>query len=92
MELKTTDYGVCKVIKNTYGNNGNLSLKLVDRYGMPITSISTNIIPLLDDNFCLNITNITGNLLDDIINSNLFKDTGDVVPSGFCSFPVYSLV
>jgi len=92
MNIKTTDYGLCTVIKNSYGNNGNLRLSLIDDTGCPITHISTNIIPLMDNQFCANIFNIGATLWNDIISSGFFEETGDDVQSGYCEFPIYKLV
>jgi len=36
MEIKTTNYGVCKVKKHKYQTNGNLALSLIDETGQPV--------------------------------------------------------
>jgi hypothetical protein len=92
MKIQTTKYGLCTVKKHKYQTNGNLGLSLVDEDGCPITYISTNILPLAENEFCANIFNIGSTLWNDIATSGLFEKTGEKVPSGFCEYPVYKLV
>ena len=92
MEIKTTNYGVCKVKKHKYQTNGNLGLSLVDEDGCPITYISTNILPLAENEFCANIFNIGSTLWNDIATSGLFEKTGEDIQSGFCEYPVCKLL
>ena len=49
MEIKTTNYGVCKVERGNYPNNGNMWLRLVDETGQPVQTITTNVIPLAEN-------------------------------------------
>jgi hypothetical protein len=92
MEIKTTNYGVCKVKKDKYQTNGNLALILVDEVGCPVTNISTNILPMGENEFCANYYNIGATLWNDIVSSGLFEQTGEKVPSGYCEYPVCKLV
>ena len=92
MKINTTEYGVCDVKVAKYQNNDNLFLSLVDAEGMPVTNISTNIMPLLDGHFAMNIHNMGKTLWEDIEKSNLFEYTGDAVDSGFCNYPIFKLV
>ncbi len=89
MEIKLKDYGVCKVVRNEY-QNGNVKLSLVGEDGIPVANISTNIIPLFDNQFALDTNNLRG-IVDEILTSGLFNNTGDVVESGFCEYPIYEL-
>lgn len=90
MKVNLKDYGLCDVVKNEYPN-GNLALSLKDEYGSPIANISTNIIPLFDNQFALDVNNLSL-IVDEVIASGFFKDTGDVVHSGFVEYPIYELV
>jgi len=92
MEIQTTKYGLCKVVKSKYCNNGNLALSLKDANGEPVVYITTNIIPLAENEFCANIFNIGITLWNDIVASGLFEKTGEFVPSGFCDYPLCKLV
>lgn len=92
MKIQTTEYGLCTVKKQTYQNNNNLALSLVDADGIPVTNISTNIMPLSEGLFCANIHNMGITLWSDIEKSNLFEYTGDAVDSGFCNYPIFKLV
>ena len=78
MKINTTQYGVCDVVLDTYKSNDNLAVKLVDADGMPVVSISTNIIPLMDGQFCGNKNNIGVILWNDIMQSGFFKDGDDI--------------
>lgn len=53
--------------------------------------ISTNIRPLPDNHFALN-TNLhsISILKKQLLETNLFVDTENIIPSGFCTYPVYS--
>ena len=92
MEIKTTDYGICSIKKNKYPSNGNLFLGLVDETGQPVANITTNVIPLAENEFLANVNNIGPTLWSDILASGLFEETGEKVPSGFCEYPVCKLV
>ena len=92
MEIKTTDYGICSIKKNNYPNNGNLFLGLVDETGQPVANITTNVIPLAENEFLANVNNIGPTLWSDILASGLFEETGEKVPSGYCEYPVCKLV
>jgi hypothetical protein len=92
MEIKTTNYGVCKVKKFKYQTNGNLALSLVDETGQPVVYITTNIFPMAEDEFCANYYNMGATLWNDIVTSGLFEMTGEKVPSGYCEYPVCKLV
>ena len=92
MKINTTQYGVCDVVLDTYKSNDNLAVKLVDADGMPVVFISTNIIPLMDGQFCANNNNIGFTLWNDIMQSGFFKDTGETVGSGYCTYPIMELV
>ena len=92
MEIKTTNYGVCKVSKGYYPSNGNMWLILTDADGQQVTVITSNIIPMADGEFCGNITNIGKILWNDILASGLIEETGELVQSGFVQFPVCKLV
>ena len=91
MTVKTTDYGVCKIYVNRYPSNGNLALSLKDECGLPITNITSNIVPLDENLFCLNINNMTDTLLADLLETGWFEATGEHFQSGFCEFPVYKV-
>jgi len=71
MEIKTTNYGVCKVKKHKYQTNGNLALSLVDETGQPVVYITTNIFPMGEDEFCANYFNMGATLWNDIVSSCL---------------------
>ena len=75
MKVNLKDYGLCDVVKNEYPN-GNLAL---------------SIIPLFDNQFALDVNNLSL-IVDEVIASGFFKDTGDVVQSGFVEYPIYELV
>ncbi len=90
MKVNLKEYGLCDVVKNEYPN-GNLALSLKDAYGSPIASVSTNIIPLFDNEFVLDVNNLSL-ILDEVLASGLFQDTGDKVQSGFVEYPIYRLV
>jgi len=92
MEIKTTNYGVCKVKKHKYQTNGNLALSLIDETGQPVVYITTNVIPLAENEFLGNVNNMGSTLWNDIVASGLFEETGEKVPSGFCEYPVCKLV
>jgi len=92
MEIKTTNYGVCKVKKQKYQNNGNLALILIDETGQPVSNISTNVFPMGENEFCANYYNMGATLWNDIATSGLFEQTGEKVPSGFCEYPVCKLL
>lgn len=90
MKVNLKEYGLCDVVKNEYPN-GNLALSLKDEYGSPIASVSTNIIPLFDNEFVLDVNNLSL-ILDEVLASGLFQDTGGRVQSGFVEYPIYKLV
>jgi hypothetical protein len=92
MEIKTTNYGVCKVKKHKYPNNGNLALSLVDETGQPVVNITTNVFPMNENEFCANYYNMGATLWQDVVASGLFKQTGETVPSGYCDYPVCVLL
>ena len=92
MEIKTTNYGVCSVKKNKYPSNGNVFLGLVDETGQSVANITTNVIPLAENEFLANVNNIGPTLWSEIVASGLFEETGEKVPSGFCEYPVCKLV
>ena len=92
MEIKTTNYGVCKVQKHKYQNNGNLAMSLVDETGQPVVNITTNVFPMGENEFCANYYNMGATLWQDIVASGLFKQTGETVPSGHCDYPVCVLL
>ena len=92
MEIKTTDYGICSIKKNNYPNNGNLFLGLVDETGQSVANITTNVIPLAENEFLANVNNIGPTLWSEIVASGLFEETGEKVPSGYCEYPVCKLV
>jgi hypothetical protein len=92
MEIKTTNYGVCSVKKNKYPSNGNLFLGLVDETGQSVANITTNVIPLAENEFLANVNNIGPTLWSEIVASGLFEETGEKVPSGYCVYPVCKLV
>jgi hypothetical protein len=45
---------------------------------------------LFDNQFALDTNNLRG-IVDEILASGLFNNTGDVVESGFCEYPIYEL-
>ena len=92
MEIKTTDYGICSIKKNKYPSNGNLFLGLVDETGQSVVNITTNVIPLAENEFLANVNNIGPTLWSEIVASGLFEETGEKVPSGYCVYPVCKLV
>ena len=92
MEIKTTNHGICSVKKNKYPSNGNLFLGLVDETGQSVANITTNVIPLAENEFLANVNNIGPTLWSEIVASGLFEETGEKVPSGFCEYPVCKLV
>ena len=92
MEIKTTDYGICSIKKNKYPSNGNLFLGLVDETGQSVANITTNVIPLAENEFLANVNNIGPTLWSEIVASGLFEETGEKVPSGYCVYPVCKLV
>ena len=92
MEIKTTNYGICSVKKNKYPSNGNLFLGLVDETGQSVANITTNVIPLAENEFLANVNNIGPTLWSEIVASGLFEETGEKVPSGYCVYPVCKLV
>ncbi len=92
MEIKTTNYGVCKVKNHKYQNNGNLALSLVDETGQPVVNITTNVFPMNENEFCANYYNMGATLWQDVVASGLFKQTGETVPSGYCDYPVCVLL
>jgi len=89
MQISLKEYGLCDVVKNEYPN-GNLALSLVDAYGSPIARITTNILPLFDNQFALDVNNLSL-ILNEVLASGLFKDTGDRIQSGFVEYPIYTL-
>ena len=92
MEIKTTDYGICSIKKNKYPSNGNLFLGLVDETGQSVANITTNVIPLAENEFLANVNNIGPTLWSEIVASGLFEETGEKVPSGYCVYPLCKLV
>ena len=88
MEIKTTNHGICSVKKNKYPSNGNLFLGLVDETGQSVANITTNVIPLAENEFLANVNNIGPTLWSEIVASGLFEETGEKVPSGYCVYPV----
>ncbi len=92
MEIKTTNYGVSKVKKHKYQNNGNLALSLIDETGQPVVNITTNVFPMNENEFCANYYNMGATLWQDVVASGLFKQTGETVPSGYCDYPVCVLL
>ena len=92
MEIKTTKYGVCKLKVNNYPNNGNLYLGLTDETGQPVANITTNVIPLAENEFLGNNNNLGTELWNDIIASGLFEVTDETVRSGYCEYPICKLV
>ena len=92
MEIKTTNHGICSVKKNKYPSNGNLFLGLVDETGQSVANITTNVIPLAENEFLANVNNIGPTLWSEIVASGLFEETGEKVPSGYCVYPVCKLV
>lgn len=92
MKIQTTNYGLCTLQKRKYQNNGNLALSLVDESGCPVTSITTNILPMEDNTFCANIHNMGNTMWNDIVGSGLFESTGEWIPSGFADYPVYKVI
>ena len=92
MQIKTTNYGVCKLKINHYPNNGNLYLGLVDETGQPVANITTNVIPLAENEFLGNVNGLSPELWNDIVTSGLFEVTDELVQSGYCEYPVCKLV
>jgi len=92
MEIKTTNYGVCTIERGNYPSNGNMWLKIVDSTGQPVQMITTNIIPMGEDEFCANYYNMGATLWKDVVASGLFEISNQLVPSGYCEYPVCKLV
>ena len=92
MEIKTTNYGVCVIERGNYPSNGNMWLKIVDKTGQSVATITTNVIPLAENEFLGNVNNMGATLWNDILASGLFEQTGEKVPSGYCEYPVCKLV
>ena len=92
MEIKTTNYGVCTVERGNYPSNGNMWLRLVDETGQPVQMITTNVIPLAQNEFLGNVNNMGATLWNDVVTSGLFEVTTELVPSGYCEYPLCKLV
>jgi hypothetical protein len=77
---------------NHYPNNGNLYLGLTDETGQPVANITTNVIPLAENEFLGNVNNLSPELWNDIVKSGLFEVTDKLVKSGYCKYPICKLV
>jgi hypothetical protein len=67
-------------------------LGLVDETGQPVANITTNVIPLAENEFLGNVNSLSPELWNDIVASGLFEVTEELVPSGYCEYPVCKLV
>lgn len=85
-----TQYGWATAKFGRYAN-GHLGIQLYQE-GSPLSKISTNIpdTKLEPREFHFN-SNDAGSLIDDVLKSGHFEDTGRKDKSGWCDYPVFKV-
>lgn len=77
------------VVIGKYNTWGNTAVELIED-GMPFATITVNLCDLPENLACIDTNNCPW--AEDFIKEyDLGKNTGVVIPSGFCKYPVYEL-
>ena len=91
-EERREDLKNCYMEVLTYPITNNLALLLTyvdeDGYEEPYCDITVNIIPLKENQGCIDINNAPW-LIDWIEETGIAKDTGGKVSSGYVTYPIY---
>ena len=73
-----------------YCNNGNIAIQLYTESGEPFATLTVNICDMPTDEVCLDVNNFPDGI-ELMKRYELGVFTGNVVHSGFCSYPVFYL-
>lgn len=96
--IQSKRYGQSEIYSTRYLNNDRVAIYIKSTSGERLAVASSNVIEadLEEGEFCVPVHNLDRkdpqfgrSLLDDLVDSGLFEDTGKTVPSGFVVMPVW---
>lgn len=93
--LVTTPYGEAHIYIGRYPSGGAIAVQLIASGELPepLATFSTNLVPygaLIEDNeFCVKAWSENEPLVEPMLATGLFEDTGKIVPAGYGFAPVW---
>lgn len=98
--INSKRYGESDIRTTRYHSNGRMAVYLITPNGETLATISSNVVEadLEEGEFCVPVHNLDRkdpqfgkSLLDDLVDSGLFEDTGRTIRSGFVVMPVWRI-
>lgn len=94
VRLYDTDYNICNISIEKYANNNNIAIQLYsdsEGYPEPFATLTVNLVPLNSDKLAYIDANNCPWAVDFIKEYNLGTPTGNMMGSGYCTYPEYEM-
>ncbi len=90
-----TSYGMARIVLGRYASTGALSVRLVEENGQPLATFSVNLkqngADVADTEFTIKDWSENSWLVEPMLNSGHFEDTGRVFKMDYITSPIWRL-